>query len=143
MAIELEGRQADGSLKPRYTCAGTNIWPRLFWAGAPATTKEIVLLVRTLEHGKLTTNWIAAGIPPTYTEVREGKLPRGAFMGRNSFGQVGYSVCPKQKKGTLIVFAVYALPEVVSLKPGFDQTQVLPALDSPNSVWGAANTHVR
>jgi phosphatidylethanolamine-binding protein (PEBP) family uncharacterized protein len=66
------------------------------------------------------TDWAVAGVKPTLHGIVAGRLPREAAVGRNGFGQAGYSICPP--KGSLQHYGivVYALPSRLASKPGFD-----------------------
>lgn len=131
-------------IEARYTCHGANTSPQLSWKGLPgalAGAKEVIILVRTIARGHgITTNWAVAGISPTVTYIRAGTLPPGAVVGRNSFGQVGYSVCPPPNTpgvGGLITMAVYALPEQLGLTSGFSPEALKGHLERSGVQWGS------
>ena len=48
-----------------------------------------------------------------------GELPKGAVVGRNSFGKVGYEICPEGTNETYI-FTLFALPKKLSPAQGFE-----------------------
>jgi phosphatidylethanolamine-binding protein (PEBP) family uncharacterized protein len=121
-------------IDPQYTCHGADTSPPLLWAGVPANTKEILVFVRSIYQGRLTTNWALAGIKPSVKKIAAGKVPEGAVVGRNSFGQVGYHLCPPQ--GALVTMGVYAFPRVLSLTTGFDPETVKHLLGSSEVQWG-------
>lgn len=131
-----------GGFAKRYTCHGTDISPPVSWAGVPSSTKELIVVVRTLSGGRLTDAWTLAGIAPPIDELRAGKVPAGAVVGRNSSGEVGYRLCPPSGKTALVVIGVYALPNRLNLKPGFGQDPVLEAAISPNVAWGSVSAVV-
>lgn len=65
-------------------------------------------------------SWAVAGLKPTLTGISAGKLPAGAVVGRNSFGQISYTLCPP--KGSPLqhyVVVVYAVGHHVAAQPGF------------------------
>jgi phosphatidylethanolamine-binding protein (PEBP) family uncharacterized protein len=127
----------DGTIAAPFTCHGKDLSPQLFWRGAAGTlenAKELLVVARTFTKGHRTWNWAVAGISPTVDRIRTGKLPAGAVVGRNSFGKVGYEVCPPS--GALITIAVYALPRNLHLKPGFNPETLLPVLGSGEVQWG-------
>lgn len=103
-----------------YTCDGKSEWPALAWNGVPAGTAELILYAMNIQPvaGKLFVDWAVAGLDPGLTEIEAGKLPKGAVVGTNSFGQRGYEICPEG--GEIFLFAVYALPRALSPQPGFD-----------------------
>jgi phosphatidylethanolamine-binding protein (PEBP) family uncharacterized protein len=132
-----------GGFDKRYTCRGDDISPPVSWAGVPSSTKELIVVVRTLSGGRLVTAWTVAGIGPGIDELRAGKVPAGAVVGRNTAGEVGYRLCPAGDKTALVVIGVYALPRRLNLKPGFGQDPVLEAAVSPNVAWGSVSAIVR
>ena len=108
------------SLPASYTCDGKGIWPALQWQGVPTGTAELALLVMNAQpvQGKLFFDWALAGIDPSLTAIEAGRLPKGAIAGQNSFGKDGYEICPPQ--GETYIFALYALPDPLKAKQGFD-----------------------
>lgn len=110
-----------GALPGRYTCDGKNISPALHWQGVPEGTAELALFAMNLQpvQGKLFFNWAVAGISPELEEIKAGELPKGAVVGRNSFGKVDYELCPESGSETYM-FALFALPKKLSPSRGFD-----------------------
>ncbi|HET9396150.1 MAG TPA: hypothetical protein VFO36_08845, partial [Nitrospiraceae bacterium] len=72
---------------------------------------------------------------PRLGGLEPGRLPDGAVQGRNSFGQIGYSICPEGESETYI-FAVYAVQESLSLEQGFDPLAVRKALNGISNSAG-------
>lgn len=109
-------------LPSTYTCDGKNNPPTLKWSGVPAGTKELILFVLGLQPvgETLFFNWAVAGLSPSLTEIPTGQLPSGAILGRNGYGKEAYSICPAQGQSETYVFALYALPQALSPKRGFD-----------------------
>lgn len=110
-----------GALPVQYTCDGKNTSPALHWQGVPAGTAELALFAMNLQpvQGKLFFNWAVAGIDPALEEIKAGQLPKGAVVGRNSFGKVDYELCP-EGSGETYMFALFALPKKLSPGRGFD-----------------------
>jgi phosphatidylethanolamine-binding protein (PEBP) family uncharacterized protein len=69
-------------------------------------------------------DWAVAGLHPRLRTLAAGSLPRDAVVGRNSFGQTGYDVCPAKGQVDDYFIILYALPHRLSLKSGFDPNQV-------------------
>jgi phosphatidylethanolamine-binding protein (PEBP) family uncharacterized protein len=116
------GANSAGELPRRFTCDGRNSSLPLRWHGVPAGTHELMLLVAN-EHpvrGRLFFDWAVAGLSPTATGLQAGKLPAGAIVGRNGFGQAGYTICPPTGKREVYMFVLYALPRSLSPSDGFD-----------------------
>jgi phosphatidylethanolamine-binding protein (PEBP) family uncharacterized protein len=110
-----------GALPVQYTCDGKNTSPALHWQGVPEGTTELALFAMNLQpvQGKLFFNWAVAGISPDLEEIKAGELPKGAVVGRNSFGKVDYELCP-EGSGETYMFALFALPKKLSPSRGFD-----------------------
>ena len=115
------GPESVSALPPTYTCQGKDTWPSLHWTGVPPASAELVLFAINLEpiDEALFFDWAVAGLDPGLTEIKSGALPAGAVIGKNGFGKEGYSICPPKSPET-VIFALYALPERLSAKQGFD-----------------------
>jgi hypothetical protein len=84
-----------------YTCRGKNISPPLSWAGAPAGTRSLALILEDPDTPFGTvTHWVLYGIAGDATELAEGVppgrvLPGGLRQGRNGMFRFGYmGPCP-------------------------------------------------
>ncbi len=125
MSLESPSSQASSAgpqaLPATYTCDGKGISPALRWQGVPQGTAELVIFAMSIQpvDGKIFFDWAVAGLSPDLTEIEAGKLPKGAIVGRNGFGRVGYEVCP-EGSGETYMFTVFALPKKLSVAPGFD-----------------------
>lgn len=95
----------EGMIPPRHTCDGDDLSPQLQWAGIPANTLSLALVmddpdapdpkapVQTWVH------WVLYNIPPQAHELIEGvaaaKLPPGTLQGLNDWRRTGYGgPCP-------------------------------------------------
>ncbi len=114
-----------GVLPATYTCDGKDSWPALSWQGVPAGTAELALFAMSLQpvEEKLFVDWAVAGLDPSLTGIEAERLPKGAVVGRNSFGKIGYEICPPAP-GETYMFAVYALPRALSPPKGFDSREL-------------------
>jgi Raf kinase inhibitor-like YbhB/YbcL family protein len=90
-----------GDLIPRnHTSDGLNRSPPLTWSGVPAGTKSLVLVLEDPDAPdpaapqRVFAHWLLYNLPPEAGRVvlaaGQDGLPRGARLGRNDFGQVGY-----------------------------------------------------
>ncbi len=106
----------------RYTCDGANVPLPLEWTRPPAGTAEVdVFIVSALPiKGKFVVVWAVAGLPPNTRKLSSSHLPSGAIVGRNSFGQTKYSLCPPKGPEAHYAVLVYAVPHKIASKPGFD-----------------------
>jgi hypothetical protein len=85
-----EGAFVHDTLPERFTCAGRHLTsPPLTWAGAPAGTKSIALVVDDSD-APITpyVYWVAFDIGPGTSALLEGQLPPGA---RQAKGTAGYA----------------------------------------------------
>jgi phosphatidylethanolamine-binding protein (PEBP) family uncharacterized protein len=105
-----------------FTCDGANVSPPVTWGHLPSNTAEVDLFLFNLApvNGKLFANWAVAGLSPKLSGVAAGRLPAGAILGRNSYGQVGYSLCPPKGPAVRYAFLVYALPKKIPVATGFN-----------------------
>ena len=86
-----------GAIPKEFTCDGANVSPPLFWAGAPAGTAALVLVVDDPDARGFV-HWIVLDL----TEVDGGGLIQGVpatadsvQQGTTSFGKVGWGgPCP-------------------------------------------------
>ena len=129
MALESPAVQARagslGVLPAANTCDGKDTWPALAWRGVPPDTTELAVFAMSFKpvEGKLFVDWAVAGLDPSLEGIEAGRLPKGAVVGRNSFGKVGYSICPPEGAETY-AFAVYALSKSLSPQQGFDAREL-------------------
>jgi phosphatidylethanolamine-binding protein (PEBP) family uncharacterized protein len=116
------GSSGMAPLSTVYTCEGENSWPALSWQGVPQGTAELAIFAMNVQPvgGKLFFDWAVAGVDPALTGIGTSQLPRGAIVGRNSFGENGYSICPTPGSSETYMFAVYALPKRLAPERGFD-----------------------
>jgi phosphatidylethanolamine-binding protein (PEBP) family uncharacterized protein len=107
----------------RYTCSGENESPAVQWGSVPPGTAEIVMFVANVApvRKKLFFDWAVAGLKPTSHGISAGSLPAGAVVGRNTSGEVGYSVClPKGSREENFVVRVMAVARPLAARPGFN-----------------------
>ena len=111
-----------GGLAVVNTCKGKNVSPKISWGTAPSDATELAVFGMNLQpvNGKLHFDWAMAGIDPSLEGLKEGEVPKGASLGRNSEGQNKYSLCPTSSKPEIYVFAVYAITKSLSPKQGFE-----------------------
>jgi Raf kinase inhibitor-like YbhB/YbcL family protein len=107
----------------RYTCEGDDVSPPLEWAGVPAGTKSLALIVEDPDapdpaHPKrVWVHWVLYDIPEDVTSVLEGVggtgLPAGTLEGLNDWKRVGYGgPCPPIGRHRYF-FKLYALDTVL------------------------------
>jgi Raf kinase inhibitor-like YbhB/YbcL family protein len=126
------GAFAEGDPIPvRYTCEGRNVSPALNWAGVPAATKTLALIMDDPDAPAGTwVHWVVYNLPSTSTELPEDCpkrqfLPGGALQGLNDFRHLGYGgPCPPPGKPHRYFFKLYALDAQLDLKPGASKADV-------------------
>jgi hypothetical protein len=133
------------ALPATYTCDGKGTSPALRWQGVPQGTAELVLFVANARPvgGQLFFDWAVAGLTPELEEIEAGKLPKGAVVGRNSFGKAGYEICPEGSSETFVL-TLFALPKKLSPSQGFEPLALRKAVgDSSGSVGLLALDYAR
>jgi phosphatidylethanolamine-binding protein (PEBP) family uncharacterized protein len=133
------------ALPAQYTCDGKSTSPALRWQGVPEGTTELALFAMNIRpvEGKLFFDWAVAGLSPELEEIKAGELPKGAVVGRNSFGKTGYEICP-EGGGETYMFTLFALPKSLSPAEGFDPLALRKTvLDSSGNVGLLALSYAR
>lgn len=104
-----------------YTCAAgaKAVSPPLGWAGAPAGTKSLAVVVDDT-NSPITpyVYWIVFDINPATSNILQGQLPPGSRQARNSRGSAGYDPPCPGPQGHAYRFTVYALDKVLRLPAG-------------------------
>jgi phosphatidylethanolamine-binding protein (PEBP) family uncharacterized protein len=133
------------TLPAEYTCDGKGTSPALRWQGVPPGTVELVLFVMNVRPvaGELFFDWAVAGLGPELEEIEAGKLPKGAVVGRNSFGKTAYEICP-EGSGETYMFTLFALPKKLSSSQGFEPLALRKAVtDASGNVGLLALSYAR
>jgi Raf kinase inhibitor-like YbhB/YbcL family protein len=115
-----EGAFTHDTLPKQFTCAGKGaISPPLGWAGAPAGTKSIALVVDDSD-APITpyVYWVVFNISPATSALLEGHLPPGAQVARGTAGYDHYDPPCPGPSGHTYRFTVYALNTVLHLPNG-------------------------
>lgn len=99
-------------------CTGKNLSPHIAWQNAPQGTKSYVVTVYDPDAptGSGWWHWVAANIPATVTELKEGAgseggtMPQGAVAVRGDTGMPGYAgICPPEGQTHNYIITVHAL----------------------------------
>ncbi len=127
------GTFSEGAAIPaRFTCKGQDISPALGWSNLPGGTKSIALICDDPDAPMGTwVHWVVYNLPASVDGLPES-VPAtpttisGALQGTNSWGKIGYGgPCPPPGKPHRYFFKVYALDEMLPLKPGATRDQLL------------------
>jgi len=105
ISITSDGFANHAEIPAKYTCQGQDIAPPLQWAGVPAKTKSLVLIVDDPdapdpEAPQMTwVHWVLYNIPPDVAGLPEGAtsldLPAETLEGLNDWKRTGYGgPCP-------------------------------------------------
>ncbi len=119
----------------RFTCDGQNISPALNWTSPPAATKSLALICDDPDApGKTWVHWVIYNLPPSTSSLSEAiavgsKTPEGGLQGINDFQELAYGgPCPPG--GThRYFFKLYALDEMLDLKPGASKAELEAAME--------------
>jgi Raf kinase inhibitor-like YbhB/YbcL family protein len=110
---------ANGEIPKQYTCQGKDVSPPILWAGLPAGTKSVALIVDDPDAPdpkapKLTwVHWVVFDIPATAKGIGEGE--RGGKEGLNDWKRAGWGgPCPPVGRHRYF-FKVYALDTTIDL----------------------------
>ena len=127
--------EADAAIPAKFTCDGADVSPALLWNDPPPATKSLALIVddpdapnRTVVH------WVIYNIPPDSRGLQEAvprdkKLRDGSLQGKNDHGKIGYTgPCPPRGSVHHYFFKLYALDEIVNLKPKATKPQLEQAM---------------
>lgn len=127
------------SIPAKYTCVGRDISPALAWGEPPEGTQSFALIMEDPDApAGIWVHWLLYNIPPETRSLAEdlpvsGKnVPEGQgspFVGKNSWGEIGYGgPCPPG--GThRYVFTLYALNEMTGLLPGANKGELLKGME--------------
>jgi Raf kinase inhibitor-like YbhB/YbcL family protein len=121
---------ANGMLIPlKFTCDGKNVNPTFYIERTPDLAKSLVLVMEDLDTSPDPfVHWIVFNIPPQTTLIEEGRVPAGAVVATNDFGETEYlGPCPSI--GThRYFFRIYALDSVLDLTKGADINDINKAI---------------
>ncbi|MEN6621894.1 MAG: YbhB/YbcL family Raf kinase inhibitor-like protein [Smithella sp.] len=132
MIIKSSAFAEDGMIPSKYTCDEQDISPPLEWKDFPADTKSFALICDDPDApGGIWVHWIVYNIPSNISQLEEDQKPDqgdSILQGSNSWSRTGYGgPCPP--KGThRYFFKLYALNEVLPLKPGMTKKELLQSM---------------
>jgi len=133
----------DGPIPKKFSCDGPDVSPELSWTDAPGGTKSFALIVDDPDAPAGTwTHWVLFDLPASTSSLPEGvpkidEVPSAGRQGRNDFRKIGYGgPCPPPGKPHHYYFRLYALDQMLNLKPGCSRTEVENAMK--NHILGKA-----
>ena len=124
-----------GDIPRQFTCDGADVSPALRWSGAPAGVRSFALIADDPDAPVGTwTHWVLFDLPSQTSQLPEGvpkvdEVPSGGRQGRNDFRKIGYGgPCPPPGKPHRYFFKLYALDQMLNLKPGSSKQEVEQAM---------------
>lgn len=141
ITVTSPGFAAGDPIPDRFTCKGEGISPALSWAGVPAGTRSVALIVSDPDAPRATfLHWLVTGLPGADGGLVEGGAPAGARQWPNS-GRSASWVPPCPPSGThRYFFGVYALDAAVDAST---TEQVLQQIGRHTMAWGTLQGVVR
>jgi Raf kinase inhibitor-like YbhB/YbcL family protein len=123
-----------GPIPARFTCDGQDISPPLRWAGVPAGTVSLALIMDDPDApAGIWVHWVLYNIPLDRSDLSEATSAQPAFAdgsvnGLNSWGRSGYGgPCPPGGMHRYF-FRLYAVDLRLDLQPGATKEAVLAAV---------------
>lgn len=115
----------------KYSGKGQDLSPPLAWQNPPAGTKSYALICDDPDAPSGTwTHWVLYNIPSNVKSIAEGKTPKGAILGKNSWNKTSYNG-PNPPSGTHHYhFTLYALDiPLGGLKPRMKSEELHQAME--------------
>jgi Raf kinase inhibitor-like YbhB/YbcL family protein len=125
MKITSSAFQEGGNIPSRFSRDGQNVNPALRIEGTPSDAKSLLLIMDDPDAPVgLFTHWLVWNIDPKTTEIAEKSVPKGAVQGTNDYSTIGYGG-PQPPSGThRYYFKIFALDQILDLKPGAKRAEV-------------------
>lgn len=118
-----------GKIPAKYTCDGENINPPLTISDVPSEAKSLVLIMddpdvpKRLRADGMWDHWIVFNMPPSLTEIVEGKEPEGIHGIGTGKNLDYYGPCPPDREHRYF-FKLYALDTQLNLPEKATKKQV-------------------
>lgn len=129
LQLSSSGFEQNATIPKKYTCQGEGVNPPLSISGIPEGTKTFALIMDDPDAPMgVWDHWVMWNIAPDTASIAENSVPGSAVLGSNSSGKNEYQgPCPPS--GThRYRFSVYAVSDILSLKPGSTKAELLNAL---------------
>jgi Raf kinase inhibitor-like YbhB/YbcL family protein len=131
MQLQSQSFAANQAIPDRFSAYGQNISPQLTWTTPPAGTQSLVLLVEDPDAPRPQpfVHWLLYNIPVSANGIEEGRIPDGAFVGKNDAGMEGY-YGPRPPSGSHHYhFKLFAVDRQLSLTQGANKEDVMKAIN--------------
>ena len=118
--VSLPSLSDEDEIPARYTCNGGDEILSVRWTNIPSRTQQLALFIINFKptRNKLFFDWAITGLNPRSTGITPSTITPGVSVGRNSFGRVGYSICPPPGTHEHFVVRLVALSHSLSAIPG-------------------------
>ena len=130
MQITSPSFETNGFIPEKFTCDGQNINPELAFAGVPANTQSLALIVHDPDapSGDFA-HWTIWNMAPNTSGIGENSAPADAAQGITDFGRTGYGgPCPGSGLHHYH-FTLYALNSVLNLDASVSKLEIEEAMD--------------
>jgi Raf kinase inhibitor-like YbhB/YbcL family protein len=126
------------AIPQQFTCDGDNRSPPLAWAGVPAGTVEVALVVDDPDAPRGTyVHWVVVDLDPASTELAEGAVPPDARQLPNSAGEAAYTgPCPPGGPAHHYRFTVYALQHTAGVGADASPDAAIQAIEAAATARG-------
>ena len=119
-----------GDIPSKYTCDGDNINPPLVVTDVPEGAKSLVLIMddpdvpQEVREDGMWDHWIVFNIPPTISEILEGREPEGTPGKGTAQNTSYYGPCPPDGEHRYF-FKIYALDRMLGLPEKTDKLSLV------------------
>lgn len=121
MKIKSRAFEEGEKIPSKYTCDGENINPPLEISEVPGNAKSLVLIMDDPDAvkpaGKVWDHWLVWNIPPSTTEILEGREPEGVHGKGTAGNKEYYGPCPPDAEHRYF-FKIYALDNMLDIPEG-------------------------
>ena len=114
----------------KYSAFGDRLNPPLSFENVPENARSLTLIMEDLDAPRgIFDHWLLYNIPAADKGIGEGTPPPHALAGKNTVGNTAY-VPPQPPPGKThrYVFTLYALDDVLPLKPGANKAAIEKAM---------------
>ena len=124
----------EAKIPEKYTCDGRNINPPLSISDIPSGTKSLVLFLvdsdvpKHIRADGIWDHWLVFNIPPTTTDIAEGKEPAGVHGLGTGNNTNYYGPCPPDDYHHYY-FSVFALDTMLDLPEKSTKKEIMQAME--------------
>jgi len=130
MIITSPAFQDQAFIPVKYSAFGDRLSPPLSFENVPENARSLTLIMEDLDAPRgIFDHWLLYNIPAADKGIGAGAPPVQALAGKNTVGNTSY-VPPQPPPGKThrYVFTLYALDDVLPLKPGANKAAIEKAM---------------